>query len=151
MSAIIFGVVQSTIFLRVFYVIVSELILTLTNTDTSSYYTKGEASSFGLVFFTFLFFTTVIYLAILTIYIKDLQVSIFYIMRAFKTCAKILKTLFYNLFRLPTVPEIFLAKSSSALEVVTEILYMRTTLSIATRNERFVTAKSFFIELNIED
>jgi uncharacterized membrane protein YhaH (DUF805 family) len=62
------------IFLRVIYVIVSELIMTLANSGASG--KAGDStssSSFGIVFFTFLFFTTVIYLAILTIYIKDLQ------------------------------------------------------------------------------
>jgi hypothetical protein len=75
-SAIAFGILHGVIFLRVIYVIVSELILTITNTDTSSFYSKGgDASSFGIVFFTFLFFTTVIYLALLTIFIKDLQAA----------------------------------------------------------------------------
>lgn len=73
-STILFGILHGVIFLRVIYVIMSELIMTLVNSGTtSSYGGKGDSSSFGIIFFTFLFFTTVIYLAILTIYIRDLQ------------------------------------------------------------------------------
>jgi len=73
-TALAFAVLHFVIFLRVIYVLVSELVLSITNSDMSSAFVKGK-SEFGFVFFTFLFFTTVIYLAILTMYIKDLQAA----------------------------------------------------------------------------
>jgi len=75
-SAISFGMLHGIIFLRVIYVILLELVPALSSADPTSNFSKdGNTSSFGIVFFTFLFFTTVIYLAILTIYIKDLQMA----------------------------------------------------------------------------
>jgi len=82
-SVITFGVIHGLIFVRVIYVILSKLIFGLSSSSTTTSYSKtggGEqggalsSDTFGIVFFTFLFFSVVIYMALLAIHIRNLEV-----------------------------------------------------------------------------